>query len=113
MFRDIVILPFLKHPRISTPLVERYSKILLQGSTLYNYESPVPRGGTTGAITSVPSEALAYWSFDLMIASVSTSPAGAVSVTTLTLPTLLHRCEDVMRRYIDDGRLRGRMPLPR
>jgi hypothetical protein len=82
---------------------------------LYNYESPVPMGGTTGGITPTPSEALAYWSFDLLIASVSTQTrrTGGTSIPALTLPTLLRRCEDVLRRYVDDARLRGLVPLPR
>jgi hypothetical protein len=98
---------------MSESLVERYSDILLQGSTLYTYETPVPVGGTTGGITPVPSEVLAYWSFDLLVDSVSRSEGANDSFATLTLSTLLWRCEGVLRRYIDDVRLRGLVPLPR
>lgn len=111
--KDIVIDPFLNHPNVLESLIERYSNILQQASELYHYDVPVTRGGTTGGITSVPSEVLAYWSFDLLITSVSSPSRGPLSVASLTLPTLLRKCEDVLRRYIDDVRLRGRVPLPR
>jgi len=94
-------------------LVERYSDILPQGSTLYTYETPVPAGGTTGGITPVPSEELAYWSFDLLVDSVSRPGATNGSFGTLTLSTLMRRCEGVLTRYVDDVRLRGLVPLPR
>jgi len=112
-FKDIVITPFLSHYKMSESLVERYSDILLQGSTLYNYETPVPVGGTTGGIIPVPSEVLAYWAFDLLVDSVSRSGETNGLFATLTLSTLLRRCEDVLRRYVDDVRLRGLVPLPR
>jgi hypothetical protein len=98
---------------MSESLVERYSDILLQGSTLYTYETPVPVGGTTGGIIPVSSEVLAYWSFDLLVDSVSRSGGTNGSFATLTLSTLLRRCEGVLRRYVDDVRLRGLVPLPR
>jgi hypothetical protein len=98
---------------MSEALVQRYSDILLQGSTLYTYETPVPVGGTTGGIIPVPSEVLGYWSFDLLVDSVSRSGGTNGSLTGLTLSTLLRRCEGVLRRYVDDARLRGLVPLPR
>jgi len=109
-----VIHPFLNTPNIPESLVERYSNILLQGSTLYTYETLVPAGGTTGGIAPVPSEGLAYWSFDLLVDSVSRSgDANGAAFATLTSATLLRRCENVLRRYVDDIRLRGLVPLPR
>jgi hypothetical protein len=113
-FKQIVINPFLSsHP--SELLVDRYSTIVRQASILYHYDvSAHLIGGTTGGVTSVPSETLAYWAFDLLIESVNSPPAGeGVSVGPLILPTLLLRCEGVLRRYIDDVRLRGLVPLPR
>jgi hypothetical protein len=112
-FKDIVIIPFLNTSNIPESLVERYSDILPQGSTLYTYETPVSVGGTTGGITPTPSEVLAYWSFDLLVDSVSRSGEVNGSFANLTLSTLLRRCEDVLRRYVDDVRLRGLVPLPR
>ena len=113
-FKQIVIDTFVSSGPAET-LVERYSSILRQASTLYQYDVSGPIvGGTTGGVTSVPSEVLAYWAFDLLVESVrSPHPTEEGSAGTLILHTLLRRCEDVMRRYIDDVRLRGLVPLPR
>lgn len=74
---------------------------------------PAPVGGTTGGIIPVPSEILSYWSLDLLVDSVSRLGGPIGSFATLTLSTLLRRCEGVLRRYVDDVRLRGLVPLPR
>lgn len=101
-------------------LLERYTAILRQASILYHSDTSVI-GGTTGGVVPVTSEKLAYWAFDLLVNTVNTGTSSqghgqresaSDGLAGIALPTLLKRFEMALRRYIDDVKIRGRVPLP-
>ncbi|GAA5958007.1 hypothetical protein JCM3765_006230 [Sporobolomyces pararoseus] len=73
--------------------------------------------GTTVEIVEVGRERFAYWSFDLLFSLCSDEDQDHDSerrrVAALCLPSLLNRCAAVLRTYVADAPLRGKMPFPR
>jgi hypothetical protein len=102
---------------IPSTLIQRYSGILSEASVLYKYDVTPSIGGTTGGSTAVSSQRLAYWSFDLLIESTQSTPLirdeSDSGIAKWTLPALMSRCEETLRHYVNDVRLRGSVPLAR
>ena len=95
-------------------LIRRYGEILRKASELYHFDVPVNRGTTAPSIPNA-SETLRYWAFDLLFEAV-TSEAGQPSdghakVAKLVMPELIRRIKTALSQFIEDTKLRGRMPL--
>ncbi|KAK4056370.1 Endocytosis and vacuole integrity protein [Microbotryomycetes sp. JL221] len=73
--------------------------------------------GTTADIVEVKRERLAYWCFELLFLLCSDeledTDGQKIRIAALCLPALLSRCAAVLRTYIADAPLRGKMPFPR
>lgn len=106
-------------------LIEKLAEILGEGSILYRYDVD-SEGGTTATAIAEPSEEMAYWAFDLLVSTASSSRqqtnnagVGIESVKTrsdigtLVQPALMRRFEVTLRRFVQDIKLRGRLPLER
>lgn len=110
------------------PLIHRLAEILRQASQLYRYDVE-STGGTTATAVAGASEELAYWAFDLLVSTAASAPnrgqpdddggreddgEGARSNAGQTMmPALLQRFEETLRRFVQDVRLRGRLPFER
>lgn len=120
-FRSLAITRLVEtSAQLPQDLLERYTTILRQASILYHSDTYVI-GGTTGGVVPVTSEKLAYWAFDLLVNTVNTGTSSqdqgrkdgaSDGLARIALPTLLKRFEAALRRYIDDVKIRGRVPLP-
>ncbi|GAA5873054.1 hypothetical protein JCM1840_007309 [Sporobolomyces johnsonii] len=73
--------------------------------------------GTTVEVAEVGRERFAYWSFDLLFLLCSSEAEDhepeRCRVAALCLPSLLNRCAAVIKTYVADAPLRGKMPFPR
>ncbi|KAM0789810.1 hypothetical protein ACM66B_006661 [Microbotryomycetes sp. NB124-2] len=73
--------------------------------------------GTTAEIIEVRRERFSYWCLELLFLMCSDEledvDGQRSRVAALCLPMLLNRCAAVLRTYIADAPLRGKMPFPR
>ncbi|KAI5479516.1 endosomal peripheral membrane protein [Pseudohyphozyma bogoriensis] len=82
--------------------------------------------GTTAEVVEVGRERFGYWCFDLLFLLCSDVPPSDEEeledvesgperrrIATLCLPFLLNRCSAVIKTYVADAPLRGKMPFPR
>lgn len=104
----------------------------------YDVQAVAEMDGTTAEITPRPRERFAYWCLDLMFLMCSSRLQGELGLTfafamkqtcwtsvridredsrrrvaALGLPSLLNRCAAVIKSYLADAPLRGKMPFPR
>lgn len=119
------LIPALITSTLPDELIEKMAEILRKGSILYRYDVDSISGTTATAIAEW-SEEMAYWAFDLLVSIVSSSQrqpeeseAGNKSVEkgsdvgSLVQPALMRRFEETLRRFVQDIKLRGRLPLER
>ncbi|KAJ7597649.1 guanine nucleotide exchange factor in Golgi transport N-terminal-domain-containing protein [Mycena floridula] len=128
---EIDVVPHLGDSRVSDGVVSQLSKVLQQGSRLYDSShqpstdsSPrdslefvkVHHGSTEHGLL-LPRERFSYWCFDLLflICSNTTNDQEPARrrLAALSLPSLLSRCRSVMVGYVADESLRGNLPFPR
>ncbi|GAA5902486.1 Mon2p [Sporobolomyces salmoneus] len=69
--------------------------------------------GTTVEVVEVGRERFAYWAFDLLFDLCSDHDQERRRIAALCLPSLLNRCASILKTYIADAPLRGKMPFPR
>ncbi|GAA5977223.1 hypothetical protein JCM11641_003881 [Rhodosporidiobolus odoratus] len=74
--------------------------------------------GTTVEIVPVGRERFAYWCLDLLFLVCSREESAEQDplrrrIAALALPSLMNRCAAVVKTYVADAPLRGKMPFPR
>ncbi|KAK4704567.1 hypothetical protein P7C70_g1641, partial [Phenoliferia sp. Uapishka_3] len=73
--------------------------------------------GTTAEVVEVGRERFGYWCFDLLFLLCSDvekdNEAERRRIAALCLPALLNRCTAIIKTYVADAPLRGKMPFPR
>jgi len=112
-------------PRIPDRLIHQYAEILRRASMLYRYDVRA-EGGTTAPVINEASEDTRYWAFDLLMASVAARRKAESTrrdvakdgaewrrVAKLVLPAVVRRIDEALKRFVDDAKLRGQMPLGR
>lgn len=120
-------IPILVDSHLPDTSIEKLAEILGKGSILYRYDVD-SRDGTTATAIAGPSEDMAYWAFDLLVSVASSSSSQDRSRSTqagvdgkkreadvggLVRPALMGRFEETLRRFVQDVKLRGRLPLER
>ncbi|TFK22523.1 hypothetical protein FA15DRAFT_757922 [Coprinopsis marcescibilis] len=139
---EIDVIPHLGLARVPDALVSRLSKILQQGSRLYEGEevsagrpstadsvksrssgnSDVTKvepdvAGKTDSGSLLPRERFSYWCFDLLFLICSSitndQEKSRRRLAALSAPALLKRCHATLVSYVADESLRGNMPFPR
>jgi hypothetical protein len=116
-------IPSLVGSQLPRESIQKLAEILRKGSILYRYDVDSVGGTTAGAIAG-PSEEMAYWSFDLLVSTASSAQhhhkdtkldggRAKSEVGNLMIPVLIQRFEETLRRFVQDIRLRGRLPLER
>ncbi|BGO96049.1 hypothetical protein NBRC10512_005991 [Rhodotorula toruloides] len=131
------VLPHLGSPRVPENLVRRLAKALQLASRLYRLDLPDPfpdshveprfsldfdeqvKGemfGTTVEIVENRKERFAYWCLDMLFLVCDGHKASDPAwqrLAALSVPSLLNRCAAIIKTYIADAPLRGKMPFPR
>lgn len=139
---EIDVVPHIGDAHVSDPVISQLSRILKQGSMLFDYRSePLERPstaastrsdasdstrveldgnavvGTTSVPSLLPRERFSYWCFDLLFLICSNTSQDQEQsrrrLAALSLPTLLSRCQSSLASYVADVSLRGSMPFPR
>ena len=99
-------------------LVQSYSETLRKASALYRFDAGRGKGTTAPAIPE-HSERVRYWAFDELIRLSSASSSHTTGkdedrrIAEVAAPALVRRFEGALRSYVDDARLRGKLPLGR
>ncbi|WWC92223.1 uncharacterized protein L201_007177 [Kwoniella dendrophila CBS 6074] len=112
-----VILPKLGDTRIPDRIITQLSESLRKASILYHYDVRT-NGGTTAVGIPESQEELRYWALELLV-SLSTKKAGDEDedkdrkVAELSISALMKRFGDVLKRWLDDQKLRGNLPFGR
>jgi hypothetical protein len=106
------ITPRLNDSRVPERIIEQFADILRKASTLYHYDTR-PNGGTTAPAVPESLEQMRYRALDLLIGCASWSERDGARVAGLVVPSLVTRFETALRQFVDDAKLRGRMPFPR
>ncbi|ODN82823.1 hypothetical protein L202_01090 [Cryptococcus amylolentus CBS 6039] len=115
--RDIVI-PRLGHSFVPDRVISHFADVLSRASHLYQYDVRVS-GGTTAPALPTTQEELRYWAFDLLVtlsvqgAEKEQDIQGRQRIAKLTLPSLLNRFNVSIRRFLEDTKIRGNLPLGR
>ncbi|KAM0751477.1 hypothetical protein T439DRAFT_287566 [Meredithblackwellia eburnea MCA 4105] len=131
------VLPHIGSASVPDDLIRRLSKCLQTASRLYELDLPnltsngadalfdsdfdrQARGqmfGTTAEVIEVGRERFGYWCFDLLFLLCSDvekdEELARRRIAALCLPSLLNRCTAIIRTYVADAPLRGKMPFPR
>ncbi|KAF7416059.1 hypothetical protein PC9H_002319 [Pleurotus ostreatus] len=140
---EIDVLPYIGDSRVPDPLIRQLSKVLQQGSALYESDSKssassspiaealrqpgefgfgkggLPEGsyGSTDLGTPLPRERFSYWCLDLLFLMCSDFCKDGEPlrrrVAALSLPSLLNRCHASLASYVADEMIRGGLPFPR
>ncbi|BGP03886.1 Endocytosis and vacuole integrity protein [Rhodotorula toruloides] len=131
------VLPHIGSPRVPDDLIRRLAKALQLASRLYRLDLPGPstnsrvearfsldfdeqvKGemfGTTVEIVENRKERFAYWCLDMLFLVCDGDEASEPArqrLAALSVPSLLNRCAAIIKTYIADAPLRGKMPFPR
>ncbi|BGP35773.1 Endocytosis and vacuole integrity protein [Rhodotorula toruloides] len=131
------VLPHLGSPRVPDDLVRRLAKALQLASRLYRLDLPDPSAdahieprfildfdeqvegemfGTTVEIVDNRKERFAYWCLDMLFLICGGDKASGPArqrLAALSVPSLLNRCAAIIKTYVIDAPLRGKMPFPR
>ncbi|KAH6905130.1 hypothetical protein BKA70DRAFT_1293490 [Coprinopsis sp. MPI-PUGE-AT-0042] len=139
---EIDVVPHIGDARVPDEVASQLSKILKQGSLLFDSRGEVIERpstasshksdtsdstrveldvhaavGTTSIGPLLPRERFSYWSFDLLFLICSNSSQDHEQsrrrLAALSLPTLLGRCQSVLASYVADASIRGNLPFPR
>ncbi|KAF4587994.1 hypothetical protein EYR38_009955 [Pleurotus pulmonarius] len=140
---EIDVLPYIGDSRVPDSLIRQLSRVLQQGSALYEphskssaSSSPItealhqpgefgfgkgglPEGsyGSTDLGTPLPRERFSYWCLDLLFLMCSDFCKDGEPlrrrVAALSLPSLLNRCHASLASYVADEVIRGALPFPR
>ncbi|BGP27996.1 Endocytosis and vacuole integrity protein [Rhodotorula toruloides] len=131
------VLPHLGSPRVPDDLVCQLAKALQLASRLYRLDLPNPSAGstveprfsldfdeqvkgemfgTTVEIVENRKERFAYWCLDMLFLICDGDKASDPErrrLAALSVPSLVNRCAAIIKIYIADAPLRGKMPFPR
>ncbi|KAG6844369.1 hypothetical protein H0H87_007445 [Tephrocybe sp. NHM501043] len=69
--------------------------------------------GSTASRSLVPRERFSYWCFDLLFLVCSHTTSGGYFNNSLSIPSLLNRCQATLVGFVADEALRGHLPFPR
>lgn len=107
------IMPRLADDAVTDRIRTRFADLLRRASVLYHTDGHA-EGGTLAPSVPLVDEQTRYWALGwLLTCSGACAGEEVDAVRKACAPVLVERFRTVLQRFLDDAKLRGRMPFPR